>query len=397
MSYPTTSLTIVGTALLPGGSLRRSAVQVAGGRITAVETEPTIEIVRSLGREGTPLRLSAHEVLAPAFVDIHCHGAGGGSAHGDAASLGRMARSLKAHGVGAFVATTLTASLTELRQASNVVASACEHQRQALAPTQRAQLLGLHLEGPALAPSRSAGHDQSALVSAQTLGNALADRPTDWQELRIVTLAPELQGGLRLVQTLADAGVIASLGHTDASDVVMTAAYAAGARSTTHLFNGMPQLRHRAPGPVGVALADAPFIELICDGIHVDDRLLAPVARAIGEERLILVSDALPLAGSRMRRVALPGLSARVQGDRVVDENGDLAGSRLLLDGMLSNAVRQGVPLDAALRAATENPARLLHLHDRGAIKVGAVADLVIVSDRGRFKRLLQVEDPLGA
>ena len=129
---------------------------------------------------------------------------------------------------------------------------------------------------------------------------------------------------------------------------------------------------------------------------NVDDRLLAPVARAIGEERLILVSDALPLAGSRMRRVALPGLSARVQGDRVVDENGDLAGSRLLLDGMLSNAVRQGVPLGAALRAATENPARLLHLDDRGVIKVGAVADLVIVSDRGRFKRLLQVEDPLG-
>ena len=97
---------------------------------------------------------------------------------------------------------------------------------------------------------------------------------------------------------------------------IAVAAYAAGARSTTHLFNGMPPLRAREPGPVGAALAAAPFVELITDGIHVDPGLLAPLARAIGDERLLLVSDALPLAGSRLRSIPTPGSSARiVEGD----------------------------------------------------------------------------------
>ena len=149
------------------------------------------------------------------------------------------------------------------------------------------------------------------------------------------------------------------------------AAYAAGARSTTHLFNGMPPLRARDPGPVGAALAAAPFVELITDGIHVDPGLLAPIARAIGEERLLLVSDALPLAGSRLRSVPTPGSSARVVGDRAVHPDGTLAGSRLLLDGMVSGAVRHGIPLAVALRAVTENPARLLGLADRGGLEPG--------------------------
>jgi N-acetylglucosamine-6-phosphate deacetylase len=159
----------------------------------------------------------------------------------------------------------------------------------------------------------------------------------------------------------------------------------------------MPPLHHRAPGPIGAALAAAPFIELICDGIHIADQLLAPLARAIGEERLVLVSDAVPLAGSRMRRASLPGVSARVEGDRVVDAEGTLAGSRLLLDGMVHHATQQGIALGAALRAATENPARLLSLGDRGVITVGAVADLAVVTDRGRFKYLLGTDGPRGA
>jgi N-acetylglucosamine-6-phosphate deacetylase len=151
----------------------------------------------------------------------------------------------------------------------------------------------------------------------------------------------------------------------------------------------MPPLLHRSPGPVGAALADAPFIELIADGVHVDRRLLAPIARAIGAERLIFVSDAVPLAGSRLRRVSVPGSSVVVRGATAVHPDGTLAGGRLLLDRIVGSAVRAGIPLPDALRAASENPARMLGVLDRGAVRVGARADLVIVSLTGRLRRVI--------
>jgi N-acetylglucosamine-6-phosphate deacetylase len=366
-------------------------VHIADGLITTVEPEPAHEMVRSLSKGGIAVHLSAREVLAPAFIDVHCHGAGGGSAHGDAASLRQMALALRAHGVGAFVATTVTAPLADLRHAARLVARARAAQT-AASTAEGSRLLGMHLEGPAIAPSRSAGHDRPALLSPARLATELTATPEDWRPVRVVTLAPELDGGRHLVRRLADAGVVASLGHTDADEAMMAAAYAAGARSTTHLFNGMPPLHHRALGPVGAALAAAPFVELICDAIHVAGPLLAPIARAIGDDRLVLVSDALPLAGTRTRSVSLPGITARIRGGRAVDGDGNLAGSLLLLDGMVANAVRHGIPLGTALRAATENPARLLRLSDRGVIEVGAVADLVVLSDRGRLRRVLATE-----
>lgn len=380
---------VVGTALLPGGSLQRALVRIADGRIDAAEPEPTLDQVRSAAGDGPLEHLAEDEVLAPAFVDVHCHGAGGGSAHGDAASLERMAVALRAHGVGAFVATTMTAPVATLQATARLVSSVRAAQERAGGGPAQARLLGLHLEGPAIALSRSAGHDLGALVPPARLAAALAAEPGDWRAVRIVTLAPELEGGLELVRQLADEGVAASLGHTDADAGMMTAAYAAGARSTTHLFNGMPPLHHRHPGPVGAALAAAPFVELICDGIHLAGSLLAPLARAIGQERLLLVSDALPLAGSDLRQVTIAGITAHVEGERAVDDEGNLAGSRLLLDGMLAGAVDHGIPLGTALRAATENPARMLRLTDRGVIAVGAAADLVVVSRAGRLRRVL--------
>ena len=258
-----------------------------------------------------------------------------------------------------------------------------------MVPSPAAVVLGLHFEGPVLSPIRSGGHDPTAFASPADLASSLRSDPEAWRMVRVVTLAPELDGGIDLVRQLVESGVVVSVGHTNASMDIAMAAYAAGVRSTTHLLNGMPPLGAREPGPVGAALAAAPFVELISDGVHVDGNLLAPIARAIGAERLVLVSDALPLAGSRLRSIETPGSSARIVAGRAVHPDGTLAGSRLLLDGMVAGAVRHGIPLPVALRAATENPARLLGLTDRGRLVPGAVADLVVVSRSGRLRRVL--------
>jgi N-acetylglucosamine-6-phosphate deacetylase len=381
---------IAGCVLLPGGRLVRALVHVDEGAIVEVETDPAPAQVRALRRDASgTIVLSDDEVLAPAFIDVHCHGAGGGDVLGGAAALERMAVTLLRHGVGSVVATVSTAPVAQLMSAARTLDQV---RRAAADDAERppaAELLGLHLEGPVLCPIRSGGHDPAAFAQPVDLARSQVDDALAWQMVRLVTLAPELAGGLDLVRQLSASGTIVSVGHTDASMDVATAAYATGARSTTHLFNGMPPLRARDPGPVGAALAAAPFVELITDGIHVDPGLLAPVARAIGEERLLLVSDALPLAGSRLRSIPTPGSSARIVEGRAVHPDGTLAGSLLLLDGMVAGAVRHGIPLAVALRAATENPARLLGLTDRGRLEPGCRADLVVVSTLGRLQRVL--------
>lgn len=375
---------IVGTTLLPGGELRLALVSLRDGRIETVAPASTRPEERALRSALGVVRLRADEVLAPAFIDVHCHGAGGGGADGGLDGLTRMAGALLAHGVGAFLATVMTAPIPALRTTALAVA-----ERMADPAAAGATVLGIHLEGPALSPVRSAGHDPTALVDPAALDAVLASEPAAWLAVRLVTLAPELPGGLELIRRLVPVGIFVSVGHTDAPAEVASAAYAAGARSTTHLFNGMPPLLHRSPGPVGAALADAPFIELIADGVHVDRRILAPIARAVGSDRLMFVSDAVPLAGSRLRRVPVPGSSVVVRGATAVHPDGTLAGGRLLLDGIVGSAVRAGIPLSDALRAASENPAKMLGAVDRGAVKAGARADLVIVSLAGRLRRVI--------
>ena len=346
--------------------------------------------MRALRRDASgTLVLSDDEVLAPAFIDVHCHGAGGGDVLGGPAALERMAVTLLRHGVGSVVATVSTAPIAQLMSVARMLDGIRHVAVDDAERPPAAEVLGLHLEGPVLSPVRSGGHDPAAFAQPEELARSQVDDPLAWQMVRLVTLAPELDGGLDLVRQLSTTGIVVSVGHTDASMEVATAAYGAGARSTTHLFNGMPPLRARDPGPVGAAFAAAPFVELITDGIHVDPGLLAPVARTIGDERLLLVSDALPLAGSRLRNILTPGSSARVVGDRAVHPDGTLAGSRLLLDGMVASAVRHGIPLAVALRAATENPAQLLGLVDRGRLEPGLRADLVVVSWVGRLSRVL--------
>jgi N-acetylglucosamine-6-phosphate deacetylase len=197
--------------------------------------------------------------------------------------------------------------------------------------------------------------------------------------LRIITIAPELRGAPDLIRRLASQGVRVSLGHSAASVAESRAGYAAGAVTTTHLFNAMTGVTHRDPGlALEALLDDAVWVELIADTLHVDPELWPLIWTMKPAERVLLVSDAIALAGSGVTRGMLGEMEVRVDGDRVtLVDGGNLAGSVTALDLELRNVVRAGIPLADAVRAAATSPAELLGLTDRGRLATGQRADVV--------------------
>jgi N-acetylglucosamine-6-phosphate deacetylase len=205
-----------------------------------------------------------------------------------------------------------------------------------------------------------------------------------------MTMAPELPGSLQLISALRRRGVVVSLGHSDATLAEARAGYEAGAGSTTHLFNAMSGLDHRSPGLAAAALAeDAVTVELIADGQHVDPGLWSLVFRQKPAGRVVLVSDAAPLAGTGDGRGRLGDVEVEVRGPRCTTvETGVLAGSVTALDEVVRNVVRAGIGLPVAIGAATWAPLDLLGVMDRGRLAIGQVADLVELDGELRVRRV---------
>jgi N-acetylglucosamine-6-phosphate deacetylase len=321
-------------------------------------------------------------LIAPGYVDVHVHGWGGHDAMGGLEALDGMARVLLRHGVTAFLPTAVSAPLEDLVVFAERVRTWTPD-----APADGARPLGINLEGPFLAPDRRGAHRAEHLrqpvdVATTALGPLLGG-------LRIMTVAPELPGATELIRWLTERGVIASLGHSAATLDDAQAGYAAGARSTTHLFNAMTGLDHRVPGLALAALAtDAAVVELIADGQHVHPSLWPFVFRQKPPGRVILVSDAAPLAGTGDGRGRLGDLEVEVSGDRCTLLDGTLAGSVIALDGAVAHAVRVGIALEAAIGAASWAPLDLLGVSDRGRLAVGQVADLVELDGELRVRRV---------
>ena len=209
--------------------------------------------------------------------------------------------------------------------------------------------------------------------------------------LRLMTVAPELPGALELIGWLRERNVGVSLGHSAATLEQSRAGHRAGARTTTHLFNAMTGVDHRAPGLAVAALADDAYVELIADGHHVDPAVWPIVVRTKPADRLLLVSDALALAGMGDGRARVGGLDVEVRDGRCTLLGSEtLAGSVIALDRAVGNLVRSGVPIPAAVAAAGANPAALLGVTDRGRIAVGQRADLVELDENLRARRVLR-------
>lgn len=313
--------------------------------------------------------------VAAGFIDLHVHGWGGHDAMAGPAALAGMARALLARGVTSFLPTAVSAPIDELRDFVRSVAGV-------------EGALGANLEGPFLSPERRGAHDARHLLRPVDVPFERLEPLLDG--VRIMTVAPELPGAVELIAWLVARGVVVSLGHSAATLAQARAGYAAGARSTTHLLNAMTGLEHREPGLAAAALADdAVAVELVADDAHVDPALYPLVARST-PGRLLLVSDAIALAGTGDGRGRIGGLEIEVLGERSTLAGTEvIAGSVIGLNTAVRNLVRGGIGLTDALAAASANPARLLGLADRGRIAVALRADLVELDDELRIVGVL--------
>ena len=325
--------------------------------------------------------------LAPAFFDVHIHGAMGHDVmEATPAALGAMGSFLAAHGTGSFLATTVTAPLDATLRSLSGLAKLLAQPPAQTGIAGRAQAVGIHLEGPFLSHTKRGVQPVEHLLVPNT---ATFDRLFEASEgrIRLMTLAPELPGAIELTAHATARGVRVSLGHSNATAAETRAAIAAGAVSATHTFNAMRPLDHREPGILGTALTnDALFAELICDGIHVAPEMVKLWWRAKGPERAILVTDALSAAGMPDGVYRLGDFSVEVANGRAT-ANGVLAGSVLTLDRALANFMEfTGAPLDQALRLLTVNPASMTGLGDQaGSLAVGEAANLVALDEAGKL------------
>lgn len=321
--------------------------------------------------------------LAPGLVDAQVNGGFGVDLHrADLGGWRRLATALPTTGVTAFVPTIVTAPADEQEQ----LLSRYRGGRAELDAAGGARSLGVHVEGPFLSPTRRGAHPAEHLRDPDP---AAVERLLDagGGDLTYVTLAPELPGGADAVERFVTAGVRVALGHTDASDAEVFAAADRGATLVTHLFNGQPPLRSRAPGVVGAALADVRLTAgLIADGHHVAPTAIV-VAFAAAPGRIMLVTDATAALGMPPGRHELAGRVTVVAADgppRLPD--GTLAGAAVGLDAAIGVAVRAGVAPVTALLAATRVPADALGATEVGRIAPGAAADLVWLDERWRTR-----------
>jgi len=358
-----------GALALPTGIVVDGWMVIDGERVLAVGT----------GSPPDPPSWSLPGLVVPGFVDVHVHGGGGASFDGGSpASVARVLETHLAHGTTTMLASLVTDSLDGLVASCASLVSSVES----------GLVAGIHLEGPWLSPARAGAHEPALLV-APTL--EAVDRLVEASRghLRMVTLAPELPGALLVIPELVAAGVVVAVGHTEATYDETRAAIEAGATAGTHLFNAMPPLRHREPGPVAALLESSAYVELVADGVHVHPSVISLAWR---ERRTALVSDAMSAAGAADGEYHLGALSVAVRdGVARLASNGTIAGSTATLDAALRFAVAEaGVPLPEALAAVTATPAAMLGLAGVGRLEPGAWADLVEVSDELEVNRVMR-------
>ncbi len=365
---PPVQLLTGGRVVTPDGVRTDVWVHAEAGTIVAVhDRRPPVD---------APVVDLAGAWLLPGYVDLHVHGGGG---HSVAVSPAAMEAAVAFHhgrGTTATLVSLMTAPVSELAEQAGWAAELTRR-----GATQHGCVLGCHLEGPFLSPRRRGAQNEAHMIAPDV---AVLQRLIDAADgqLRMMTLAPELEGALALIPPLRAAGAVVALGHSDATYEQALAAIELGAGHATHLFNGMGPLHHRAPGLAGAALAADLSCELINDGRHLHPAIVALVAGTIA--RPVLITDAIDATGAGDGTFDLGGQEVHVHnGEARLAGSDSLAGSTLTMDDALRRAVRDsGLPIEQAAAAAATNPAHVLGLENRiGSIAPGRRADAVVLDD----------------
>jgi N-acetylglucosamine-6-phosphate deacetylase len=359
--------------VLPSGLVTNGWVQVDGDRIAGCGSGHS-------GADGAAaassesIDLDGNYVVA-GFVDMHVHGGGGASfTSGDRQESLQAIDFHRAHGTTTTIASTVTADLDELEREIAELAGL----------VREGAIAGIHHEGPFLSAVRCGAHDPALLRAPEI---PVLERLVDagGGAIRMMTIAPEIPSGLEAVKWLADHGIIAAVGHTDADAAVARAALDCGASVATHLFNAMGGLQHRDPTAANALLADdKAILELVNDGFHVDPSLVLLVFKSVGPERVALITDAVSAAGMPDGSYRLGPLEIQVaDGIARLMDGETIAGSTMTMDVAFRRAVQAiGLPIEQASIAASLTPARAIGVADEvGSIEVGKRADLVVLDD----------------
>jgi len=366
----------VGRALTPTAEIADAAILLRDGVIEAIGP-----------RESLTLAPDAREISAldqtaiPGFLDVHIHGAGGHDVmEASAEAMAAVSKTVARHGTTSMLATTVTASPeVTIRSVEGLAKYICVQHETADA---RAEVLGIHFEGPFISPARRGVHPPEwiKLPSADFLEKLLQAAEGNAQ---ILTIAPELLGAMPCIDAARKAGMVVAMGHTDATYEQARAAIAHGARHAVHVYNAMRPFSHRDSGVIGAVLTSPDVsAELIADGVHVDDAAMRLLLQAKGAGGVVLISDGISATGMPDGKYMLGQFEVTVSGGVCRNSEGKLAGSTLTLDRALRNIVALGASVADAVRMLTLNPATLLGLEfKKGALRAGADADIVLLDE----------------
>ncbi|HXM93354.1 MAG TPA: N-acetylglucosamine-6-phosphate deacetylase [Candidatus Dormibacteraeota bacterium] len=372
----TTTLIHVRRALTVTTEIVDAGILIREGVIEAISPRADMQLPNGA------TEISARDKTAvPGFVDVHIHGAGGHDVmEASKDAMHAVTTTVARHGTTSIVATTVTASPEQTCQSVAGIANYIARQHETEEP--RAEVLGIHFEGPFLSETRRGVHPLEWLKPPsvdllEKFLNAAAGNA------RILTIAPELPGAMPCIDAARRAGIVVALGHTDATYEQARAAIAHGAQHAVHVYNAMRPFSHRDSGVIGAVLTSPEVTaELIADGVHVEEAAMRLLLQAKGAGCMILVSDGISATGMPDGKYILGTFEVTVSGGVCRNAEGKLAGSTLTLDRALRNIVGLGVPLVDAVQMLTVNPARLLGLEfKKGSLRVGADADVVLLDE----------------
>jgi N-acetylglucosamine-6-phosphate deacetylase len=368
--------------LTPRERIEQPLLLLDDGKIVEVSSRVAREVAKDARSFDFP-----GAVLAPAYLDIHIHGGMGHDVmEPNAEGLARFEAFLAQHGVAVYLPTTVTAPEENILRALDWLAKRIETGESAGAG---ARPLGIHLEGPFISHARRGVHPPEYLVPP-----TLSRFERYWQasrgNIKVMTIAPEVEGAMEVIAEASRRGVCCSLGHSDSDLPTTRAAIAAGAHHATHTFNAMRPLDHRQPGLLGAVLTDSGVTaDIIADGIHLDPTVVQLFLRAKGTQAAVLITDAISATGMPEGRYRLGSFEVEVRGNKCT--RGDtLAGSVLRLDQAVRNVMQfAGWKLEEAVQLASVNPAAVIGEKSRGILTAGAGADIVVLTPRGEVQRTI--------